>query len=410
MRNDVWQLANNDFRSSNFSESQNNLHADDDPAETEKPVAKKSRLSPEPQRKDPQVQTIKKEPHELPPKLSPEREDKEQGLPPLLSPESLPNRHGLPHQLSPTLPPDVESEIKRSKGLAEVANSVASSNQGYGGKRLPSTKEPMAAKTSNITDMNGDNKSFSSKAQTSASSNGETKRTAQSQRSEAKGTSMIVKFRFSKKFKREFERLIKLPTKRVSVTNEDKDRKERKEEPEASRKASASHVADQSKANGEKPAAYSNDNKSPGKRKRDAQEAEPGLQTPKRQKAPSSKKPSPHPHTPAHQPRSSPNLNSNAAAIKNRHLTPSKTAARVPLKRTASGDSLSATPIGLENTPIINRNMPPTANALSDEWLRIGRDMNESARDLKRAAQDLLKQEDVASNKQGVLMTMEALL
>ena len=404
-------FANNHIRSFDASRSQHDLHNENDHAEKKNSPTKKSRHSHELRQQDTQVQNGKWESHKLPRRLSPEYSLKEQGLPPLLSPENLPNRHGLPHQLSPTLPPSVESEIQKTKDFAQTPDlAFVTSHQSCGGKRLPLANEQKGVGVGKMADVNVINNSTSSKTLPNALSKGETKQKNNTHPNhlEVQAVSKVVKFRFSKKYKKEFERLIKLPKKGLSASHEDKDRKEHKEGPEASSKTSC--VADEPKVNGEKSTAYSNDSKSPGKRKRDVQEPDLGVQTPKRQKAPNSAKLSPHPHTPAHPYRSSPTLPPNSAAIKNRHLTPSKAAARVPLTRTVSGDSLGATPIGSGSTPTVNRNMPPTSNALSDEWLRIGRDMNELARDLKRAAQDLLKHEDLASYKQGVLMTMEALL
>ena len=367
-----------------------------------------SKLSPEPGQQDCLLQINTKDSYKLPSKLSPEHSPKEQGLPLLLSPENVPNRHGLPYQLSPTLPLNVENEIKNIKTSPPDIDLASSKNyHSAAGKRLPSTQVNRNPVNDNdIDDINGENDNSKLKVMNkgmiyNATTNGD--------QSKAQTASRIVKFRFSKKLRREFERLIKLPSKGILTTHEDKERRKPTREHELSRRTLAD--GDRLKVNGEGFVVHSNESKSPGKRKRNAQELDLGVQTPKRQKAPNSTKLSPSPHTPSqHTSQSSPNRSSNSATIKNCHLTPSKTASGVPLKRTASGDSLGATPKGLGSTPAINRTMPPMSNPLSEEWQRIGRDMSDSARDVKRAAQDLLRHEDAVSCKRGVLMTMEALL
>ena len=395
------------------SNSQQTLKTDSNVNENQEPSSKQSKLSLEPGQQDPQSQGNDGDSYKLPSKLSPEQAPKEQGLPPLLSPENVPNRYGLPYQLSPTLPPNVENEIKKIKTSPHNTDSASTKvHHSAAGKRLPSILENQnPVFVNDRADLNGEMDNTKSKVLPDALSSKGTESNANknADQSKAQTTSKIVKFRFSKKFRREFERLIKLPSKGLSTTHKDKERRERTREHELSRMALVN--GDQPKVNGEKLLAHSNESKSPGKRKRDEQELDLEVQTPKRQKAPNSVKLSLSPHTPAHHNfQSSPNLSSNSTTLKNRHLTPSKAASGVPLKRTASGDSLGATPKGLGSTPAVNRTMPSLPNPLSEEWQRIGRDMNESARDLKRAAQDLLRHEDAVSCKRGVLMTMEALL
>ena len=359
------------------------------------PSNKKLRLSPahEP---EPKRSVDNKGTHKLPPLLSPEDVPKRRGLPPLLSPGGFLNRHGLPHQLSPTLPVSIEKEIRR---LENTSNSfetrLPSAERVPAGKRLPTIKD-------NTQSFGLDETTHKAGLSTAPDSTPLLKGTASDglstghHQSDFKASSQIVKLKFSKRSRREFERLIKLPPRATSIRNDSKTSQERaitsRNEPKLQEHNAGNRYS------------------SPDFQKHEKQVNNYGNISPKQQKTSHSSKLSPNHRTPTHVPQASPPLSNASNAIKNRHLTPGKTALGMPLKRTISGDSLGTTPQGSVSTPAANRTVPSGTSSLGEEWNRIGRDLNGSARDVKRAAQDLLRQEEPLSHKKGALKAMEALL
>lgn len=136
------------------------------------------------------------------------------GLPPLLSPveQPLSNPHGLPTILSPTLPPNIQSELDRIETRSRAdSNTSVSSSDNVRSQSLYVPERTAAKKP--VTSKDGEASQNISRAR-SISINEKSPASESAEHSDDHEPSLIVKLRFSKKFREVLRRLLQLPPKR----------------------------------------------------------------------------------------------------------------------------------------------------------------------------------------------------